>query len=166
MKNKGMLFEKLINQTIDWLEKNKIAYIQKLNLPIKFSGAESDIKGNLWLKNVKVTHKSTVDYIGCYRGQFIAFEAKSTKSDRLEKSNIKTNQIEYLTKVNACGGLAFYLIYFEKYDQILCTPVDWILFLLKNENSLNIVNIVKNSLSVEILFPGILNLDKTLKFWN
>ncbi|CAL59249.1 Pseudogene of RecU (N terminal part) [Mycoplasmopsis agalactiae PG2] len=77
-KNRGMLLETIINQTIDYYTYNHIAFIEKKGLPIKFSNITNS-ENKLLLSNAFVYKKSTVDYIGCYKGRFLAFESQEHK---------------------------------------------------------------------------------------
>jgi recombination protein U len=71
--------------------------------------------------------KGIVDFVGILAGgRFVAFDAKSTrntrswrvKASRRSPGNDTTHQWEYLSEVQALGGLAFYLIYAEMLDQV------------------------------------------------
>jgi penicillin-binding protein-related factor A (putative recombinase) len=72
-------------------------------------------------------HKGIVDFVGLLAGgQFVAFDAKSSrdtrswrvKTSRRSPSKDTTYQWEYLADVHQLGGLAFYLVYAEPLGQV------------------------------------------------
>nr|WP_318029109.1 Holliday junction resolvase RecU [Mycoplasmopsis bovis] len=84
----------------------------QLNLAISLSK-----ENKLLLSNAFVYKRSTVDYIGCYKGRFIAFEAKSTNESFLASGNIKEHQKNYLKEIDKNGGIAFLIVFFGLYDE-------------------------------------------------
>lgn len=60
----------------------------------------------------KIIGKSTVDYTGCVRGYFVAFDAKSTKRPSVPLDTLQDHQLEYLLRVEDCGGKSFVLVRF------------------------------------------------------
>lgn len=96
-----MLLEKIINNTINYYLKNKIAFFNKKNLNIKFKTMSED---RYKLDLAFISSKSTVDYYGIYQGQYISFEAKSTELDVFPLSNIKEHQHQHLKLINELGG--------------------------------------------------------------
>lgn len=65
------------------------------------------------------------DYVGCLSGgRAVAIEAKTTsqkKSFTLPTSTL--HQKEFLSRVDACGGLAFYLVWWRFHGQALAHPI-------------------------------------------
>ena len=68
--------------------------------------------------NTKITEAyyeipSTTDYNGIYKGKYIDFEAKETKSKTsFSLNNIHKHQIDHLIKVKNHGGISFLIIRF------------------------------------------------------
>ncbi|MBU4689516.1 Holliday junction resolvase RecU [Mycoplasma zalophidermidis] len=150
-KNRGMLLEKIINQTINYYEKNNLAFIEKKSLPIKFY----KINENRQLFDAYIFKKSTVDYIGCFEGRFIAFEAKSTNEFRLPNSNIKKHQVEYLDRIYKSGGFAFFIILFSNVDEFYIVNS---VYLKDNwKNSWSYDEIKKIGFQVELTYPGVID---------
>ncbi|EGV00498.1 Holliday junction-specific endonuclease [Mycoplasmopsis columbina SF7] len=149
-KNRGMLLENIINKTIDYYSVNDLAYIKKQIVPIKFSGIE-----NGKIKNGFLYSKSTVDYIGCFKGKFIAFEAKTTEDKIIDKSNLKTHQIDYLKKIDKQGGIVFFILFYSLFNEF------YLLFFKDfeklNASSLHYKNIKKVGIKLTLLFPGIID---------
>ncbi|KDE42943.1 endonuclease [Metamycoplasma hyosynoviae] len=117
-KNRGMLLEKLINQTNIFYLQNDICIVHKKNLDIKFKSTYVD-KDILKTENAHIVSKSTVDYYGIYKGKFLAFEAKSTEQKNFSLSNIKMHQINYLSEISKHKGLAFWIFFFKIQNQFV-----------------------------------------------
>ncbi|WP_308150125.1 Holliday junction resolvase RecU [Spiroplasma sp. AdecLV25b] len=103
--NRGMFLEAIINYTIEIINNEKRALIFKHN-PLTMNN-----------KHGKFMEKSNVDYHGIYKGKYLCFEAKSTKSLTLPWNNFKIHQLEYLENVFNLGGISFIIIYFWQYDE-------------------------------------------------
>ncbi|EJQ31579.1 recombination protein U [Bacillus toyonensis] len=59
-----------------------------------------------------------------YKGQAIAFEAKSTEKDtRFDLKNIAQHQLDYLEKAEKIGAICFYLIEFSKDKSVFAVPL-------------------------------------------
>ncbi|AKA50083.1 Holliday junction resolvase RecU [Mycoplasmopsis gallinacea] len=157
MKNKGMLLEKIINKTIDFYWKNKIAYIEKKQIPIKFV----DITKNGEKKNVSKAYlsgKSTVDYIGCYKGIFVCFEAKTCNEDNFYLANIQKHQLEYLRIIKQSGGESFIVLFFSHNNTFWKVGLEFIEKAIKEGKKHISYNDVKsNCLYLELEFPGLLS---------
>ncbi|MEA4115308.1 Holliday junction resolvase RecU [Mycoplasma sp. 744] len=151
MKNRGMLLETILNNTINYYFKNKLAIIEKKTLPIKFNSINKNkdiIGGHLFAK-------STVDYTGCYNGLFVAFEAKSTNKLYLPKTNIKKHQIQYLDIINANGGKSFFIIFFSKIEEFYFIEFKQIKEYL--DKSIHYKIIKKQGKKLDLIYPGIID---------
>ncbi|WAM07255.1 Holliday junction resolvase RecU [Mycoplasmopsis cynos] len=69
------------------------------------------------MQNGYLSKKSTVDYIGMFRGSFVCFEAKSCNTNKFDLKNIKKHQIEYLA-IN--GKVWSYCIYNIIFCRLWC----------------------------------------------
>ncbi|QKT05312.1 Holliday junction resolvase RecU [Mycoplasma sp. OR1901] len=154
-----MFLENVINKTISWLWQNNIAYIEKKSLNIVFKGVEKTSKNNN-LIGAKVAKKSTVDYIGCYNGKFICFEAKSVNIDRFSLDNIKQHQFDYLRLIDRNGGISFLILFFSQYNEFYYLDIDFLSSVYKNKEikSVTYEEVKKNSRELTLEFPGILNI--------
>ena len=152
--HRGMLLEKIINNTINYYLKNKIAFFNKKNLNIKFKTISED---RYKLDLAFISSKSTVDYYGVYQGQYISFEAKSTELDVFPLSNIKEHQHQHLKLINELGGWTFYLIFFKKYNRIFLIDIDKIENNHHNKKSISLKEMELISNEIEITFPGIID---------
>ena len=112
--NRGMDFEKAVNSTNLFYDDQKRAIITKRPTPIQV-----DYQDHCRIKDAYFEKQSTADYNGVYRGKYIDFECKETKSKTsLSFHNIAPHQIEHLKKVNYHGGIAFFLIYFVTLQEV------------------------------------------------
>lgn len=115
--NRGMDFEKSINSSNKYYDDTKRAIITKRPTPIHI--VKVDYKDHARIKDAYFEKQSTADYNGVYKGKYIDFECKETKSKTsLSFNNIAPHQIEHLKKVIYHGGISFFLIYFVLLDEV------------------------------------------------
>ena len=115
--NRGMDFEKAINSSNTYYDDVKRAIISKRPTPIHI--VKVDYKNNCRITDAYFEKQSNADYNGVYRGRYIDFECKETKSKTaLSFHNIYPHQIKHLEKVLYHGGIAFFLIYFITLDEV------------------------------------------------
>lgn len=89
--NRGAPFEDYIRFANDRYELKKVALIDKL--PTEFIPLR-DRNGKVC--NVKVEHKSKVDFIGRYKHYPIAIEAKHTNDDAIRFDAVQPHQADYM----------------------------------------------------------------------
>lgn len=115
--NRGMDFENAINSSNLHYDDQKRAIISKRPTPIHI--VKVDYKNNCRITDAYFEKQSNTDYNGVYRGRYIDFECKETKSKTsLSFHNISPHQIKHLKKVLYHGGIAFFLIYFITLDEV------------------------------------------------
>ncbi len=108
--NRGMDLEGLINETNEYYVEKDIALIYKKPTPIGISEAVYTEHGRI-IKNGYFKAPSTLDYNGVYKGKYIEFEAKETKSTTsFPLANFHEHQLAYIPKVIQHGGICFILI--------------------------------------------------------
>lgn len=104
--NRGRGLERLVEQANILYATKGIATVQKVATPTKVL---SDKYGRAKV----VREKSTVDFIGVWKGIPLAFDAKQTRETRYPLNQIHDHQYEFLRSWAACGGLSFVLIEVE-----------------------------------------------------
>ena len=115
--NRGMNLEEDINNTNNYYKDKDICLIYKRPTPINV--VKVDYSKGAIITQAYFEEQSTTDYNGVYLGKYIDFEAKNTKSKTsFPLSNIHKHQIEHLKKVIYHGGIAFFIIQFEKLGKI------------------------------------------------
>ena len=107
--NRGMDLENLINEANDYYLKENQAIIYKKPTPVNikkvtYKGKTEYIEGIL-------KQKSTLDYVGVYKGKYLDFDAKSTKSKTsFALSNIHNHQLKHIERIIDNGGISFLII--------------------------------------------------------
>lgn len=148
--NRGMFLESIINYTIEIINNEKQALIFKQS-PVTMNN-----------KHGKFTKKSNVDYHGIYKGKYLCFEAKSTKTVTLPWNNFKSHQLTYLEDVFNLGGISFVIIYFWQYDEYFLVFWKQLRIIKLNKQNLSYQKIIKNGHKLEILYPFSLDFLKFL----
>lgn len=156
-KNKGMLLEQIINNTIEFLKQQNLAFIEKKLLPYKFASIQKQ-NNKLNANSVQITGKSTVDYVGInYDGRFMCFEAKTCDSDTFYLNQIKEHQFEYLQHINQLKGISFVILYMSFYNLFFKITFDKLVTVYKKQSSVNLKWLKENSKELTLEFPGYLN---------
>lgn len=123
--NRGMDFERAVNLSNNYYKDNDMALIYKRPTPIHIAKVDYT---NIRIKDAYFEKKSTTDYNGVYKGKYIDFECKETKSKTsLSLNNISLHQINHLEKVNLHGGIAFFLIYFSTLNEVYLLDAKYII---------------------------------------
>lgn len=156
-KNRGMLLEKIINQTNLFYLGNSICLVHKKNLDIKFSSVILKDK-KLMIKDGMIMNKSTVDYYGIWNSRFISFEAKSTEEKNFSLSNIRIHQLEYLSLIEKFNGIAFWIIYFKIQNKFILIRHNEMLKVFKgNKKTLEYDKAISIGNELTLMYPGILD---------
>jgi recombination protein U len=151
--NRGMFLETIINNTIKQYKEKGAAIFHKKSLDIKFSALDSENK----IKNGKIISKSTVDYYGIYKGSFVAFEAKSSQTSRIPKSNFKDHQHNYLKIIKKQGGIAFYIFLFKETNEFFLADISLINY---EKKSITVEYMRENAIELDLIFPGVIDFIK------
>ena len=110
---RGMNLEDDINSSNKYYLDNDIAVIYKKPTPIKVVKVDYNKRINTKITEAYYEIPSTTDYNGIYKGRYIEFEAKETKSKTsFSLNNIHKHQIDHLIKVKNHGGISFLIIRF------------------------------------------------------
>ncbi|MCI1245683.1 MAG: Holliday junction resolvase RecU [Bacilli bacterium] len=107
--NRGMGFEKDINDTNGYYLEKGLALIYKRPTPINI--VKVDYAHGAKITQAYFEAQSTTDYNGVYKGHYLDFEAKSTRSKTsFPLGNIAPQQVRHLRNVQKNGGIAFFII--------------------------------------------------------
>ena len=124
--NRGMSLEEDINLSNDYYRDNGIALINKRPTPINI--VKVDYSHGARITDAYFEKQSTTDYNGVYKGRYIDFEAKNTKSSTaFPLSNISEHQITHLKNVINHGGIAFFIISFQSKDEIYLLDASFVI---------------------------------------
>ena len=118
IKSQGMLFENALNLSNEYYLKKGIANIHKKPTPIQVVKVDYPKRSASRIVEAYYKTPSTTDYNGVYRGKYIDFEAKETKSLRFPFRNISEHQINHLARVSRHGGIAFIIIAFTSVGEV------------------------------------------------
>ena len=124
--NRGMSLEEDINLSNDYYRDADIALISKRPTPINI--VKVDYSKGARITDAYFEKQSTTDYNGVYKGRYIDFEAKNTKSTTsFPLSNISEHQIVHLKNVLKHGGIAFFIISFQVKDEIYLLDASFVI---------------------------------------
>ena len=124
--NRGMSLEEDINLSNDFYRDSGIALINKRPTPINI--VKVDYSRGARITDAYFEKQSTTDYNGVYKGRYIDFEAKNTKSiTSFPLSNISEHQIVHLKNVLKHGGIAFFIISFQMKDEIYLLDASFVI---------------------------------------
>lgn len=129
-KNRGMWLENLINDSNTHYINKDIALIYKKPTPIKVLKVDYPNRKNTIITKAVFKELSTLDYVGIYKGKYIEFDAKESKSTTsFPLANIKTHQLNHIRNVIKHGGIAFLIIFMNN-----------VFIFLKGETLLEFIN--------------------------
>jgi recombination protein U len=117
--NRGKTLEDDLNETNQYYLVQGIAVIHKKPTPIQIVDVHYPKRSAAVIKEAYFKQASTTDYNGVYKGKYIDFEAKETKScTSFPLKNFHEHQIEHMNQVSRQGGFAFVIIRFSIIDEI------------------------------------------------
>ena len=124
--NRGMSLEEDINLSNEYYLEQGIALIHKRPTPINI--VKVDYSHGARITDAYFEKQSTTDYNGVYKGKYIDFEAKNTKSNTaFPLSNISEHQIIHLKNVLKHGGIAFFIISFQLKNEIYLLDASYVI---------------------------------------
>lgn len=115
--NRGMALEEIIKYSIEHYQYREEAIIAKV--PTEFIPIRNAFGK---VTDVKVEHKSIVDFIGHYKGIPVAFEAKNTNTNRIYYTAVQPHQAAFLDKWHKQGCAAFVVVAFNKLHDFYRIP--------------------------------------------
>ena len=117
-KNRGMNLEDELNQTNEYYRDIDKAYIYKKPTPIKITKVDYPSRDKAIIKEAFFSTPSTTDYNGLYKGYYIDFEAKETKSTTsFALNNIHPHQIKHLENIERHNGISFIIVRFTTINE-------------------------------------------------
>ena len=131
-KNRGMTLENDLNETNEYYREIDKAIIYKKPTPIKIVKVDYPSRSEAKIKEAYFAVPSTTDYNGLYKGFYIDYEAKETRSKTsFSLENIHPHQIKHLERIYNHKGIAFLIIRFTTLNET---------YLLRIEDFLNYIN--------------------------
>ena len=106
---RGMDLESIINEANKYYLDNDIAVIYKKPTPVEIK--KVSYKGKTEYIEGVLREKSTLDYTGVYKGYYLDFDAKSSKSKTsFPLANIHKHQLLHIDRVLKHKGISFLII--------------------------------------------------------
>ena len=138
-KNRGMSLESDLNDTNKYYREIDKAYIYKKPTPIQITKVDYPSRDKATIKEGFFTTPSTTDYNGLYKGYYIDFEAKETKSTTsFALSNIHPHQIKHLQNIDKHKGIAFLIIRFTVLNETYLLEANTLINYLENTDKKSI----------------------------
>lgn len=150
--NRGMGLENDINETNKYYITYDIALIYKKPTPIRITKTNYH---NMRIVDGFFESPSTLDYNGVYRGYYIEFDAKETRSKTsFTINNIHSHQIEYIKRVIKHNGIVFLIVRFSLLNKnYILKGQDLVNFLNNNDRkSIPLDYFEKNCYKIEIKY--------------
>ena len=124
--NRGMDLENDINLSNEYYRDHDICLITKRPTPVNI--VKVDYTHGARITDAYFEKQSTTDYNGVYKGKYVDFEAKNTKSKTsFPLSNIEAHQIDHLKRVLRHGGIAFFIIQFELLNEVYLLDAQYVI---------------------------------------
>ena len=128
--NRGMDLENDINITNKYYDDTNICIIYKKPTPIRVVNVDYKRKK---INEAYYNEPSTLDYTGVYKGYYLEFDAKETKSETsFPISNIHLHQIKHIEKVLNNKGIAFLIVRFTTLNKTYLLMGNKLLLFLKD----------------------------------
>lgn len=134
-KNRGMTLESDLNLSNEYYQEIDKAFIYKKPTPIKITKVDYPSRDKTVIKEAFFTVPSTTDYNGLYKGKYIDFEAKETKSKTaFALTNIHPHQIKHLENIHNHAGIAFLIIRFTVLNETYLLTAEKFISFLRTES--------------------------------
>ena len=133
--NRGMTLESDINSSNKYYLENDIAVIYKKPTPVKVVKVNYNNRINTKITEAYYEIPSTTDYNGIYKGKYVDFEAKETKSKTsFNLNNIHKHQIKHLERVLKHGGISFLIVRFTTIGKTFLLFTDDFIYYINNND--------------------------------
>jgi len=126
--NRGMSFEKMINESNSYYLSRGLAVIHKKPTPIQIVKVDYPQRSRAKIVEAYFRQASTTDYSGVYKGNYIDFEAKETRQKKsMPMKNFHSHQIEHMEAVLEQKGICFVLLHFSSLRETYLLPASYLI---------------------------------------
>ncbi|MCZ2258373.1 Holliday junction resolvase RecU [Sporosarcina sp. G11-34] len=123
--NRGKTLEDELNESNEFYLSRDIAVIHKKPIPVQIVKVSYPARSAARITEAYFGAPSTTDYNGVWKGTYIDFEAKETKTKTsFPLSNIHEHQIQHMKNVTKQNGTAFLIVKFSTLDRYFVVPYD------------------------------------------
>lgn len=131
--NRGMTLEADLEASNTFYLVNDIAIVHKKPTPITISKVDYPSRVQAVIKEGYFRTPSTTDYNGVYKGKYIDFDAKETKSKTsFPLENIHPHQIKHLESIARHGGIGFLIVRFTLLNKTFFLSIEKLLEFMNN----------------------------------
>ena len=126
--NRGMSFEKMINESNSYYLSRGLAVIHKKPTPIQIVKVDYPHRSRAKIVEAYFRQASTTGYSGVYKGHYIDFEAKETRQKKsMPMKNFHSHQIEHMEAVLEQKGICFVLLHFSSLRETYLLPASYLI---------------------------------------
>ena len=126
--NRGMSFEKMINESNNYYLSRGLAVIHKKPTPIQIVKVDYPHRSRAKIVEAYFRQASTTDYSGVYKGHYIDFEAKETRQKKsMPMKNFNSHQFEHMEAVLEQKGICFVLLHFSSLSETYLLPASYLI---------------------------------------
>ena len=126
--NRGMSFEKMINESNSYYLSRGLAVIHKKPTPIQIVKVDYPHRSRAKIVEAYFRQASTTDYSGVYKGHYIDFESKETRQKKsMPMKNFHSHQIEHMEAVLEQKGICFVLLHFSSLRETYLLPASYLI---------------------------------------
>lgn len=126
--NRGMSFEKMINESNNYYLSRGLAVIHKKPTPIQIVKVDYPHRSRAKIVEAYFRQASTTDYSGVYKGHYIDFEAKETRQKKsMPMKNFHSHQIDHMEAVLEQKGICFVLLHFSSLRETYLLPASYLI---------------------------------------
>ena len=156
--NRGMSLEEDINLTNEYYLAHDIAVIHKKPTPIQVVDVSYPSREKCMITKAFYKVPSTTDYNGIYKGKYIDFEAKETKSKTsFPLSNIHDHQLKHIEGVIRHKGYSFLIILINE-EYYLLSGEKLLQFIHNNNRkSIPYTYIKENGIKIDLTIKPVLD---------
>lgn len=123
--NRGKTLEDELSESNDYYLSRGIAVIHKKPVPVQIVNVNYPARSAAVITEAYFRTPSTTDFNGVWKGQYIDFEAKETKSHTsFPLQNIHDHQVEHMQNVHKQRGISFLIVRFSSLDRYFVVPYD------------------------------------------
>ena len=126
--NRGMSFEKMINESNNYYLSRGLAVIHKKPTPVQIVKVDYPQRSRAKIVEAYFRQASTTDYSGVFKGYYIDFEAKETRQKTaMPLKNFHPHQIEHMEAVLQQNGICFVLLHFSSLRETYLLPASYLI---------------------------------------
>ena len=159
--NRGMSFEKMINESNNYYLSRGLAVIHKKPTPIQIVKVDYPQRSRAKIVEAYFRQASTTDYSGVFKGHYIDFEAKETRQKTaMPLKNFHLHQIEHMEAVLQQNGICFVLLHFSSLRETYLLPASYLITFYKMDKggkSLPLSYIQENGYQIQLSLQMTLN---------